>query len=415
MPAMEGSQSTVAMTTFRLPFEMIIEILSRLPVKSLLRFKSVCRTWYDLIETPHFISKHLLTHSTRNHTPLLENSLNLVTDNREFSLIYNDGFNSGPINLDFPFLDRRNYGRTSRYGGEYYISIGGICNGLVCVGISCFGYHLFLCNPSTRQFREILNPEWNNENLYGGQVSFGFGFHPSANDYKLIRIVLYFTHGYSIQADLYVMSTDTWTEINVNKLSLFLGEMNEGGEYDSIVQIGGSSATALNGVFYWPALVVPTDQVLVMSFDMGNEVFRRIRTPECLDKTGNLYNWQFTELDDKIALVISDYERGFDVWLLNENESCWTNQIKVGPFPSIARDMGYGVDGDITMVGGGKNGELLVWEHKYSGELKFFSYDIKTRETMDLYCGLVPYTSSVYLYAGTLLPVMQANEIALNK
>ncbi|XP_058214501.1 F-box/kelch-repeat protein At3g23880-like [Rhododendron vialii] len=414
---MEGSQSIVGTTAFKLPFEMTIEILSRLPVKSLLRFKSVCKTWYDLIKTPHFISKHLLTHSTRHHTPLLETSLNLVTENQEISLIYNDGFNNGPINLDFPFLDIRDYRRTSGYGGENYLVIAGICNGLVCVSLSCFGYRLFLCNPSTRKFREIPNSEWNDENSYGGQVSFGFGFHPSANDYKLIRIGLYSTptSKYNIRADLYIMSTDTWTEIDFRKLSLFLGEMNEGGEYDSIVQIGGSSATALNGVFYWPARVVPTDQVVVMSFDMGTEVFSRIRTPECLHERGNLYNWQFTELDDKIALVISHDESGFDVWVLNENESCWTNQIKVGPFPRIASDMGYEVDGHITAVGGGKNGELLVTEHKYTGELKLFSYDTKTRETMDLYCGPVWFLSFVYLYAGTLLPVMQANEIALNK
>ncbi|KAI8557004.1 hypothetical protein RHMOL_Rhmol05G0300100 [Rhododendron molle] len=129
----------------------------------------------------------------------------------------------------------------------------------------------------------------------------------------------------------------------------------------------------------------------------------------------NVTNWEFTELDCKIAMVVSPDERSFDVWVLNENESCWTNQIKVGPFLRIASDMGYELDGDITVVGGGKNGELLVTEHKYSGELKLFSYDTKTRETMDLYCGKVPYGSRVYLYAGTLLPVMQANKIVLNK
>lgn len=41
--------------------------------------------------------------------------------------------------------------------------------------------------------------------------------------------------------------------------------------------------------FYWPARVLgrvfPADQVVVMSFNMGNEVFRRIRTPVCLDGT----------------------------------------------------------------------------------------------------------------------------------
>ncbi|KAI8557006.1 hypothetical protein RHMOL_Rhmol05G0300300 [Rhododendron molle] len=308
-PAMEGSRSTVAMTAFRLPFEITIEILSRLPVKSLLRFKSVCKTWYDLIQTPHFISKNLLTHSTRNHTPLLETSFILVNENDEMSLIYNDGCNKGPIKLDFPFLDISYNRSTWGYGWDSCLLIGGISNVLVCISLSIVGCPLFLCNPSTRQFREIPNFHWNYEN--GHRVSFGFGFHPSTNDYKLIQIVLYSSpiRKYNIRADLYVMSTDIWTEIDFNKLSLFLGEMNEWGEYDSLVIIAGSSATALNGVFYWPACVVPTDQVVVMSFDMGNEVFRRIRTPECLHKMGNLTDWKFTELDDKIALVVSHNER----------------------------------------------------------------------------------------------------------
>ncbi|KAG5550554.1 hypothetical protein RHGRI_015498 [Rhododendron griersonianum] len=179
------------------------------------------------------------------------------------SLLSNDGLNNGPINLDLPLLN--------------YFPIVGICNGLVCVRLSPWGYRLILCNPSTRQFREIPGAEWNweEENFqHVKHVSFGFGFHSSANDYKLIRIVLYSNPGRenNIRADLYVMSTDIWTGIDVNKLSLFFGEMNEYGGYDTIAQIEGSSTSALlNGVFYWPALVlpsIPTDPVVVMSFDM---------------------------------------------------------------------------------------------------------------------------------------------------
>ncbi|XP_058214532.1 F-box/kelch-repeat protein At3g23880-like [Rhododendron vialii] len=235
---MASSKSTVARTTFDLPFEITVEILSRLPVKSLLRFKSVCKTWYDLIRNPDFIAKHLLSPVTQNPTPLLETGFNIVTQNHEISLIYDDGFNYGPINLLFPFLDMRNYDGTWDFeGDDDYFSIGGICNGLVCVSLSWFGYPLFLCNPSTRQFREIPNSKWGNEHLNGIQVSFGFGFHPSANDYKLIRIVLYSSpiRECDVRADLYVMSTDTWTEIDFNKLSLFVGEMNEWGEHESIV------------------------------------------------------------------------------------------------------------------------------------------------------------------------------------
>ncbi|XP_058217047.1 F-box/kelch-repeat protein At3g23880-like [Rhododendron vialii] len=422
---MASSKSAVARITFDLPFEITLEILSRLPVKSLLRFKSVCKTWYDLIKTPDFIAKHLLTPVTLNPTPLLETGFSYKTESHIISLIYNDGFNNEGIDLNFPFLERRNIRRIPwDYGGDNYFFIGGICNGLVCVSLSWFGYPLFLCNPSTRQFREIPGAEWNCEGYYVQhvkQVSFGFGFHPSANDYKLIRIVLHLDTNFqeSIRADLYVMSTDTWTRIGYNNnLLSFFGEMNEWGEYDSIVEIDESFASAvLNGVFYWPARVVPTHQMVVMSFDMGNEEFRRIRTPECLDGTWDLPNWTFTELDGKLAVVVvSPHERCFDVWVLNENESSWTNQVKVGSFPRIAGDMDDGEDRLFTVMGGGKDGKLLMTDYKYTaGELKLFSYDTKTRQTMDLYFGQVYFECSVYLYAGTLLPVMQANEIVLNK
>ncbi|XP_075486532.1 putative F-box protein At1g32420 [Primulina tabacum] len=41
-----------------LPHELIFEILSNLPVISLLRFKAVCKLWRDMIRDPIFIEKH---------------------------------------------------------------------------------------------------------------------------------------------------------------------------------------------------------------------------------------------------------------------------------------------------------------------------------------------------------------------
>ncbi|XP_058214526.1 F-box/kelch-repeat protein At3g23880-like [Rhododendron vialii] len=413
---MASNQSTVARATFHLPFEITIEILSRLPVKSLLRFKSVCKTWYDLIKTHYFISKHLQTQSTLNSTSLLVTTYNGKTKNHAVSLVSNDG----PIILDFPFLKRRKFTLRSReYSGKSYFSIVGICNGLVCMNLTPFGYPLVLCNPSTRQFRELPSSEWQHYNghVRVKRVSFGFGFHASANDYKLIRIVLYSSRmeEASIQADLYVMRTGTWRKIDADKASVFLGEKNKLGWFGSYVQISGSCASAvLNGVFYWPACVVSTNEGTVMSFDMADEVFRRIRMPVCLDKTWVETNWWITELKDKLALFIHPDDRCFDVWVLNEDQSSWTNQFKIECFPMIERYMGFN---EITVVGGAKDGELVVTDHEVSGGLKLFSYDLKTRETMDLYFGHVPYPSDIYLYTGTLLPlpVMETNEIVLNK
>ncbi|RXH76531.1 hypothetical protein DVH24_019419 [Malus domestica] len=43
----------------KLSEEMVVEILSRLPPKSLMRFKCVRRSWCDLIQNPNFVEKHL--------------------------------------------------------------------------------------------------------------------------------------------------------------------------------------------------------------------------------------------------------------------------------------------------------------------------------------------------------------------
>ncbi|KAL7165658.1 hypothetical protein ACSBR2_041354 [Camellia fascicularis] len=86
-----------------------------------------------------------------------------------------------PIDLDFPFLTQ-----------ESDPDIVGIRNGLVCIRVSQFGKPLFLCNPATKQFRRILGYKWWDErDAKLKRVTFGFGFHPSAKDYKLVRIAYY--------------------------------------------------------------------------------------------------------------------------------------------------------------------------------------------------------------------------------
>lgn len=59
----DGENGTSSIAYQNLPEDVIIEILLRLPVNSLLKFKSVCRNWYSLIKSPNFIRKHM------NHRP----------------------------------------------------------------------------------------------------------------------------------------------------------------------------------------------------------------------------------------------------------------------------------------------------------------------------------------------------------
>ena len=81
----------------KLPEELLMEILSRLPVKYLLRFRSVSKYWFSLIQNPSFISL--------NHNRAQNNHCLLVK-----RLLHGDGVlslvpNEDPINdLDISFM-----------------------------------------------------------------------------------------------------------------------------------------------------------------------------------------------------------------------------------------------------------------------------------------------------------------------
>lgn len=90
---------------WNLPEDLVIDqILSRLPVKSLMRFKSVCKRWYSFPTNPSFIASHLKHNTTCNSLaswnanigPMFENIFSL----RFYSLAFQ------PVNLNFG-LDRK--------------------------------------------------------------------------------------------------------------------------------------------------------------------------------------------------------------------------------------------------------------------------------------------------------------------
>lgn len=48
-----------------IPQDLVVEILKRLPVKSLMRFKSTSKGWLALIKSPNFIKSHFRFSSDR--------------------------------------------------------------------------------------------------------------------------------------------------------------------------------------------------------------------------------------------------------------------------------------------------------------------------------------------------------------
>lgn len=64
---MEGEgELQMASSHHQIPEDVLMEIMIRLPVKSLLRFKCVCKNWYDIIQNRKFTCSHLRFQKLQN-------------------------------------------------------------------------------------------------------------------------------------------------------------------------------------------------------------------------------------------------------------------------------------------------------------------------------------------------------------
>jgi len=163
-----------------LPHELIVQILLRLPVKSLIRLKCVCKPWLSLISNdPHFANSHFqITASTHTRkimfiSPSLSDTLSF---NFEVSIQNNTVIERPNPNFINPLSD-----------------------GLIEIVRSCrcfiFLYHnssFHLWNPSTRVHKQIpLSPiEFNEDDVDAFEYCYlyGFGYDQLRDDYLVVSV-----------------------------------------------------------------------------------------------------------------------------------------------------------------------------------------------------------------------------------
>ncbi|KAG8480162.1 hypothetical protein CXB51_024948 [Gossypium anomalum] len=254
---------------FEFPEVLVMEILSKLPVRSLTRFNCVCKYWCSSFQTPHFISKH-------HHNNLKNNNLNLLLIRYE----YDD-------NTFQPYFSQLSNQKDKKYIVKQNIhlpffkyaipSVYGACHGLLCLQEPSTD-KAAIWNPSTREFKipppsSIQCPPYFSSIQDGCltlvDASFGhaaFGFDSKTDDYKVIRFVaLTFInseeeHHFESQAELYSFRSDSWKEIpspGYTLTHLFLGN------------------NCVDGICYWKTECPAFHDFVgpILSFDMANEKF----------------------------------------------------------------------------------------------------------------------------------------------
>jgi hypothetical protein len=133
-----ASPPKVAALPVILPKELIGEVLSLLPVKSLMRMKCVCMSWKTLISNPIFVKLHLKKQSTQNTTHfalLLRDNINGSSSVASVSVSHLLESTSKSITLP----DNLYYG--FRFGFAFEVEIVGSCNGTTKISPISHGHN----------------------------------------------------------------------------------------------------------------------------------------------------------------------------------------------------------------------------------------------------------------------------------
>ncbi|XP_017251007.1 F-box protein CPR1-like [Daucus carota subsp. sativus] len=294
-----------------IPEDIVREILLRLPVKLLLQYTSVCKTWLSIITSPDFISSH--THRalmvSRIDPTLLAIRVNeLILFSRARDGLTSNNNHSNNL-LVMPRL----------FGIKPFVI--NSCNGIICVANLVNHNDLFyLWNPAIRKCRKLPDPPRRRSYRY----IIGFGYDSISADYKVVRCEYDYSRYFKARkVHVYSTNADCWREIRPT-IPL---------EYSSWIPLeyrGWRSKRAdivVNGVVYFDNF----DELI--SFDLHKEIFGRIPLPS----SHRLQLSKVLDFEGAVAMVfgyIGD-EVGAHLWTLDDvsGRVTWTKIFSIDADP----------------------------------------------------------------------------------
>ncbi|XP_074332456.1 F-box/kelch-repeat protein At3g23880-like [Apium graveolens] len=292
-----------------LPDELIEEeILPRLPIKSVVRLKSVCKSWLSLFSGPQFVQHHNAYQNPSDHDCL-------VADRTDYIVTFS------------------RYQQTFALRGRQFNHLIGSAKGLVCV---CCQNIVWLWNPAIRQSKEFHLPPLG----YNCLIRAGFGFDHVTNDYKVA--ICYRSIGVShLYYAVYSSHSDLWIH----------------GQFDDVdfkihtrkFKRSRTPNTMVKDCPYWTCLTsVKSDKdkykvilsLSALKFDATSNKFKLL--PEfCADFS---YQKIFTVVDMKDLLTLMAYDPcttgRLEIYSLDEDKGCdggWSMMYRIGPFKEFMR------------------------------------------------------------------------------
>jgi len=301
-----------------LPFDLIVEILARLPVKLLLRLRCICKSWNSLISHCKFAKKHLSL-STTSHLYKVSYSYPLTKCVLTLTC-YPLGFVSTNVTTmvtqyKYPF---------DYYVEDYYMV--GSCNGILCIA----GYQktsVILWNPSIRKFKELPPHPFKKTRWFSRiKTIYGFGYDSCTDYYKVIVVSHYEMRNDSgkcvdkIEVMIHTLGTDFWRSIQ---------DFPFGGV--PVEQSGHFVSGKINWLAskHW----LRESSCFIVSLDLGNESYREILQPD-YGEVGEDNFLTLGVLRDCLSII-----SGHVIWIMKEygNKESWTKLFTISYMPDPSK------------------------------------------------------------------------------
>ncbi|OMP10163.1 hypothetical protein COLO4_04758 [Corchorus olitorius] len=279
------------------PQEVIFQILSHLPVETLINCTLVCKEWYALITSSSFINAHLAKTLAK---PLISQPIltRRFTDSPKKEHYF--------LHLNHKSLDTCQAIKKSPLKPieNLYPRVVGTVNGLICLSDDLFGYtdKILLWNPLVRRSMELPMPNVNYKDVGPHSFILGFGFDAKKNDYKVVRLLYpQSEEGNPPKVEVFSVMEKKWRMISGEGIKFCFVEP-------------GWTQCFLNGRVHWIAYEKNTrggGRNWVLLFDMEDEKFRKMKLPQPVDTTNPMN--VFISVTRGVLTVCSYYSLSLDI------------------------------------------------------------------------------------------------------
>ncbi|KAK3000041.1 hypothetical protein RJ639_022638 [Escallonia herrerae] len=335
-----------------IPLDLVADILSRLRVKDVLRFRLVDRDFCDLIDSPHFVKMHLMRSiAGRAEVHLM---YQFLADLYSSDLNSLSTYSSHSLHCRIPF---------KRY---LFMDLVGSCNGLLLIKLHFFDETpvVALFNPWTRRERHLRSSRFDRFARLHYTVEHGLGYDSARDDYKVLEIVEFrlVKSSRATLANVYSLTRNTWRAVQA-----FTDNFSSHGLW--ACEVGG----ALHNLGWMEGGETVQHSVrAIAAFHVSSEEFRFVPLP---DYQQDYLGMAVAELGGCLCLACHyklDSNYRVDVWVMKEYGvgDSWTELISV-TLPVIEEPIPLPVP-----VAYSTRGDMILFNCTAS---RFFWYDMKRR------------------------------------